>query len=114
MDFPKSDFNPSQDICRIVDNTITIGKVSTAEKNIPKPLISLSSEFLIKNESDIDSLIILLQEKLEQWRAKIAFEMRNNQNYWKKERESMSETDFLEYKRKFEAKMKVPTTPHKK
>ncbi|CAG8661796.1 10940_t:CDS:1, partial [Paraglomus occultum] len=32
----------------------------------------------------------------------------------KKERESMSEADFLEHKRNFEAKMKVPTTPHKK
>ncbi|CAG8662475.1 4724_t:CDS:1, partial [Paraglomus occultum] len=32
----------------------------------------------------------------------------------KKERESMSEADFLEYKRNFEAKMNVPTTPHKK
>jgi hypothetical protein len=26
----------------------------------------------------------------------------------------MNETNFLEYKRNFEAKMKVPTTPHKK
>ena len=26
----------------------------------------------------------------------------------------MSEADFLKYKRNFEAKMKVPTTPHKK
>ena len=54
------------------------------------------------------------QERLEQWRTKIAFELRDNQNYWKKERESMSEAEFLEYKRNFEAKMKVPTTPHKK
>ncbi|CAG8845317.1 5209_t:CDS:2, partial [Gigaspora margarita] len=81
MDFPKSDFNPSQDI---VDNTIGKQKFQ------------------------------LSQEKLEQWRAKIAFEMRDNQNYWKKERESMSKADFLEYKQNFEAKMSVPTTPHKK
>jgi len=54
------------------------------------------------------------QEKLEQWRTKITFEMRDNNNYWKKERESMEEIAFLEYKRNFETKMKVPTTPHKK
>ena len=54
------------------------------------------------------------QERLEQWRTKIAFELRDNQNYWKKERESMSEADFLEHKRNFETKMGVPTTPHKK
>ena len=36
--------------------------------------------------------------------------MRDNQNYWKKEREA----DFLDYKQKFENKIKVPTTPHKK
>jgi len=40
--------------------------------------------------------------------------MWDNYNYWKKERESMDEITFLEYKRNFEAKMKVPTTPHKK
>ena len=54
------------------------------------------------------------KEKLEQWRAKIAHEMRDNHNYWKKKCESMSEAEFLEYKRNFEAKMKVPTTPYKK
>ncbi|CAG8619224.1 2809_t:CDS:2 [Paraglomus occultum] len=90
-------------------------------KEIPESLISLSLECLIKNDSDIDTLIFYLQEKfqmskekLEQWRAKIAFEMRDNHNYWKKERESMNEADFLEYKRNFEAKIKVSTTPHKK
>ncbi|CAG8651922.1 11151_t:CDS:1, partial [Paraglomus occultum] len=52
----------------------------TAEKKIPAPAISPSSEFFIKNESDIDTIIHLLQqkyrmprEKLEQWRDKIAF-----------------------------------------
>ncbi|CAG8493894.1 1476_t:CDS:2, partial [Cetraspora pellucida] len=102
-DPPKSDLNSSQDICHVVNNTI--GEVSTTEKNISKPLISLSSEFLINNESDIDTLILLLQqkfqmlkEKLEQWRTKIAFEMRDNYNYWKKERESMNEIAFLKYK----------------
>ena len=54
------------------------------------------------------------QERLEKWKNNILFEMRDNQNYWKKERESMDEVAFLEYKRNFEAKMKVPTTPHKK
>jgi len=51
----------------------------------------LSSKFLIENESDIDTLLLLLQqkfkmpqEKLEQWRDKIAFEFRDNVNYWKK------------------------------
>ncbi|CAJ0850941.1 4497_t:CDS:1, partial [Entrophospora sp. SA101] len=89
-------------------------------KRLP-PEISLSSEYLIKNESDIDILILLLQqkyqmsqEKLDQWRRKITFEFRDNTSYWKKERESMNEIDFLEHKRNFEAKMKVPTTPHKK
>jgi len=54
------------------------------------------------------------QEKLEQWRTKIAFEMRVNHNYWKKEQQSMDEIAFLEYKRNYEAKMKIPSTPHKK
>ncbi|CAG8627443.1 2894_t:CDS:1, partial [Diversispora eburnea] len=38
----------------------------------------------------------------------------DNINYWKKERESINEVNFLEYKQNFEAKMKVPTTSHKK
>ncbi|KAF0469682.1 helicase: PROVISIONAL [Gigaspora margarita] len=66
----------------------TIGETSTGEKKIPEFLTSLSSEFLIKNKSDIDTLILLLQQKfkmsqerLEQWRFKIAFELRDNQNY---------------------------------
>ncbi|CAJ0849032.1 2010_t:CDS:2, partial [Entrophospora sp. SA101] len=95
--------------------------ITEAKKELPESLISLSSGFLIKSESDIDTLILLLQrkfqmsqEKLEQWRTKIAFEMWDNNNYWKKECESMSEADFLEYKQNFETKMGVPTTPHKK
>lgn len=106
----------TQDICHV-----NAGEASTVEKKIPESLTSLSSEFLIKNESDIDILILLLQQKLklsrerlENWKADILFEMRDNHNYWKKERESMDEVAFLEYKRNFEAKMKVPTTPHKK
>ncbi|CAG8853807.1 19499_t:CDS:1, partial [Gigaspora margarita] len=90
----------TQDICHV--NTTTISEASTAEKKIPEslvtlclpPAISLSSEFLIKNESDIDTLIFYLQQKfsmpqerLEKWKTKIAFEMRDNHNYWKKERE---------------------------
>ncbi|CAJ0902392.1 14640_t:CDS:2, partial [Entrophospora sp. SA101] len=92
----------SQDRCHV---DTTISKASIVEKKIPESLTPLSSEFLIKNESDIDNLILLLQQKfqmsqerLEQWRTKIAFELRDNQNYWKKERESMNETDFLDYR----------------
>ncbi|CAG8640262.1 1740_t:CDS:1 [Paraglomus occultum] len=103
------------------NNSEQFSSITKTKIEIPKSLISLSSEFLIRNESDIDTLIFYLQEKfqilkekLEQWRAKIAFEMRDNHNYWKKERKSMDEVTFLEYKRNFEAKMKVPTTPHKK
>ncbi|CAG8653175.1 4468_t:CDS:1, partial [Paraglomus occultum] len=51
--------------------------------------------------------------KLEQWRDKIAFEFRDNTNYWKKERESMKEDDFLKYKREYEARFGVPTAPYK-
>ncbi|CAG8845269.1 28596_t:CDS:1, partial [Gigaspora margarita] len=78
----KSDLNSSQN----VDNTI--GEVSTAEKNIPESLIFLSSEYLIKNESNIDILIFYLQEKfnmsqerLEKWKNNILFEMQDNHNY---------------------------------
>ena len=49
------------------------------------------------------------QEKLEQWREKIAFEFRDNTNYWKKEREIMNEVDFIKYKREYEARLGVPT-----
>ncbi|RHZ45576.1 hypothetical protein Glove_669g23 [Diversispora epigaea] len=124
IDSDKED--PSQGIC--YDDTI-IGEASTVEKKISEslitlcspPTISLSSEYLIKNESDIDTFVLLLQqkiqissEKLKQWRTKIVFEMRDNQNYWKKERESINEINFLEYKRNFETKMGVPTTSYKK
>ncbi|RHZ85691.1 hypothetical protein Glove_62g22 [Diversispora epigaea] len=61
---------------------------SSCNNIIPESLISLSSEFLIKNESDIDMIILLLQqkfqisqEKLEQWRSKIVFKIRDNQKY---------------------------------
>ncbi|CAG8832390.1 12672_t:CDS:2 [Gigaspora margarita] len=72
---------------------------TTSTKNYNKNLITESAragmavpkklpELLIKNESDIDTLIFLLQqkfgiskEKLEQWRANIAFELRDNNNY---------------------------------
>nr|CAG8474103.1 12931_t:CDS:2 [Entrophospora candida] len=103
------------------NNFEQFSNITETRIEIPESLTSLSSEFLIKNESDIDTLIFYLQEKfqmskekLEQWRAKITFEMRDNHNYWKKEHESMNEAEFLEYKRNFEAKMKVPTTPHKR
>ena len=116
IDSDKED--PSQDICHI---DTTISEASTVEKKIPESLTPLSSEFFIKNESDIDTLILLLQqkfqmsrEKLEQWRDKIAFEFRDNTNYWKKERESMNEDNFLKYKRKYEARLGIPATPFKK
>ncbi|CAG8631602.1 3266_t:CDS:1 [Diversispora eburnea] len=83
----------SQDIYH-VDTTISEGdtvekKISESLDTIYPPLtISLSSEFLIKNEFDIDILILLLQQKfqisqerLEQWKTKIAFEFRDNINY---------------------------------
>ena len=53
-------------------------------------------------------------KKLEQWRDKIAFEFRDNTNYWKKERESMDKDDFLKYKREYETRLGIPTTPCKK
>ena len=52
-------------------------------------------------------------EKLEQWRAEIAFEFRDNINYWGKKRESMNRDDFLKYKREYEARLGIPTTPCK-
>ena len=77
--------------------------ITETKKETPKSSISLSSEYFIKNESDIDTLILYLQEKfnmpqvrLEKWKNNILFEMRDNQNYWKKERESMDEVAFLE------------------
>ncbi|CAG8784481.1 12364_t:CDS:2, partial [Gigaspora margarita] len=98
---------------KISDSSDFAQASTTVSKKLP--------EILIKNESDIDTLILLLQQKfkmskerLEQWRANIAFELRDNKNYWKKEHESMSEANFLEHKQNFEAKIGVPTTPHKK
>jgi len=43
----------------------TISEVSIVEKKIPESLTPLSSEFLIKNDSDIDTLILLLQQKFQ-------------------------------------------------
>ncbi|CAG8797314.1 31452_t:CDS:2 [Gigaspora margarita] len=90
------------------------------EDNKSSPETVPEKEILIRNESDIDALILLLQQKfkmskkiLDKWKADIVFEFRDNTKYWKKERESMPEADFLEYKKNFEAKMGVPTTPHK-
>ncbi|KAF0562279.1 hypothetical protein F8M41_000055 [Gigaspora margarita] len=80
---------------------------TTSTKNDNKNLITDSAR------ADIQKFKIS-KERLEQWRNKIAFELRNNNNYWKKERESMNEADFLEYKQNFRAKMGVPTTSHKK
>ncbi|CAG8836775.1 6720_t:CDS:2 [Gigaspora margarita] len=82
---------------KILENFIIICKRRSKEMvqagmTVPKKL----PEILIKNESDIDTLILLLQQK------------------FKMLKESMSEANFLEHKQNFEAKMGVPTTPHKK
>ncbi|CAG8627423.1 3827_t:CDS:1 [Paraglomus occultum] len=37
----------------------------------------------------------------------------DNTNYWKKERGSMNEDEFLKYKREYEARLGIPTTPCK-
>ncbi|CAG8846230.1 37627_t:CDS:2, partial [Gigaspora margarita] len=94
-------------------------KISENNKSLPKT--DPEKEILIRNESDIDALILLLQQKfkmskkiLDKWKADIVFEFRDNTKYWKEERESMPEADFLKHKKDFEAKMGVPTTPHKK
>ncbi|CAG8830606.1 45620_t:CDS:2, partial [Gigaspora margarita] len=93
-------------------------KISENNKSLPET--DPEKEILIKNTFDIDALILLLQQKfkmskkiLDKWKADIVFEFRDNTKYWKKERESMPEADFLEYKKNFEAKMGIPTTPHK-
>jgi len=39
---------------------------------------------------------------LDKWRDNIAFEFRDNTKYWKEERKSMTEADFLKYKRERE------------
>ncbi|CAG8828017.1 9963_t:CDS:2, partial [Gigaspora margarita] len=75
--------------------------------------IPITTDITISESSNKQKFQIS-QEKQEHWRAKIAFKMRDNNNYWKKEHESMDKVAFLEYKRNFEAKIKVPTTPYKK
>ena len=74
-------------LVQVIDPPKSDRKALTCQK-MPEPAISLSSKFLIENESDIDTLLLLLQqkfkmpqEKLEQWRDKIAFEFRDNINY---------------------------------
>ena len=64
------------------NNSEQFSNIVEAKKELPESLISLSSEYLIKNESDISTLILLLQQKyqmsqerLKQWQTKIAFEM---------------------------------------
>ncbi|CAG8577898.1 18208_t:CDS:2, partial [Cetraspora pellucida] len=72
----------------IVEKSVTKLSQLPSSKELPESLISLSLEYLIKNESDISTFILLLQqkfqilkEKLEQWRTKITFELQDNQNY---------------------------------
>ncbi|CAJ0841107.1 8776_t:CDS:2 [Entrophospora sp. SA101] len=62
-----------------------------------------------KIENDVKSKLINFLQSNEE---SITLDINNKKK--KKERESMDEVTFLEYKRNFEAKMKVPTTPHKK
>nr|CAG8458975.1 13520_t:CDS:2 [Entrophospora candida] len=62
-----------------------------------------------KIENDVKSKLINFLQSNEE---SITLDINNKKK--KKERESMDEVAFLEYKRNFEAKMKVPTTPHKK
>ncbi|CAG8482285.1 36682_t:CDS:2 [Gigaspora margarita] len=94
-------------------------KISENNKSLPET--DPKKEILIRNESDIDTLILFLQQKykiskkiLDKWKADVVFEFRDNTKYWKEERESMPEADFLKHKKNFEAKMGVPTTPYKK
>ncbi|CAG8831328.1 42218_t:CDS:2 [Gigaspora margarita] len=106
--------------------SLPLSHTSNSEDKISEDNKSLletdpEKEILIRNESDIDALILLLQQKfkmskkiLDKWKTDIVFEFRDNTKYWKKERESMPEADFLKHKKNFEAKMGVPTTPHKK
>ena len=78
---------------RSSDNTITnLSKSNlnfTVEKKMSELLISSSSEFLIKNESDMITLSFFLQQ----------------------ERKSMNKDNFLKHKREYEAHL---TTPYKK
>ncbi|KAF0389332.1 helicase: PROVISIONAL [Gigaspora margarita] len=53
--------NSSQDICHA---DITTCRANAYKKKISEFLIFLSSEFLIKNETDVDILIFHLQQKL--------------------------------------------------
>ena len=100
-------------------SSLTNSQIQNVINNITSALPE--KEILIRNELDINTLILLLQQKfkmtkklLDKWRDNIAFEFRDNTKYWKKERESMPEADFLKHKKNFEAKMGVPTTSHKK
>ncbi|CAG8579886.1 9643_t:CDS:10, partial [Scutellospora calospora] len=58
----------TQDICHA---NATIDEASIVKKKIPKSLTSLSLEFLIKNESNIDMLIFHLQQKFQMSQEKL-------------------------------------------
>ncbi|CAG8682673.1 17353_t:CDS:2, partial [Cetraspora pellucida] len=60
--------NSSQDICHV---NITTFEANAYEKEISDFLISLSSEFLIKSESDMNMLIFYLQQKFQMSREKL-------------------------------------------
>ncbi|CAG8634810.1 7258_t:CDS:2, partial [Paraglomus occultum] len=63
-------------------------------KNSTKVSTLPEKEILIRNESDIDAIILILQQNfeklpkkiLDKWREGIAFEFCDNTKYWKKER----------------------------
>ncbi|RGB38560.1 hypothetical protein C1646_740514 [Rhizophagus diaphanus] len=72
-----------------------------------------SELFIVKNESDIDTLVLHLQQKftqrvrskmskerLEEWKKAIYSELREYQRYWEQNvmRKHMSESEFLEYR----------------
>ncbi|CAG8509012.1 1018_t:CDS:2 [Cetraspora pellucida] len=48
-----------------LNNYEQFSNITKTKIKIPESLISLSSEYLIKNESDIDTLIFYLQEKFQ-------------------------------------------------
>ncbi|CAG8629929.1 9447_t:CDS:2, partial [Paraglomus occultum] len=96
----------------------TISEASTVEKKIPEFLTPLSSEFLIKNESDIDSFYSKNSKcRKKNWNngdLRLPKKCEITIIIGKKSARAWDEADFLEYKRNFEAKRKVPTTPYKK
>ncbi|CAG8701078.1 44595_t:CDS:2, partial [Gigaspora margarita] len=88
----------------------------TTKKEVKE--ISIDKAYGISYEKSYDTITVNYDQnnvtEILPKRDKIAFKLRDNNNYWKKEHESISQADFLEYKKNFKAKMGVPTTPYKK